>query len=77
MCARQYHPKATDEDIDYLMWNATAFPFVSAKVVWQQLKQALKFVRNGWGNVIEDSLFREMEYYKRVETKEKGINESK
>ncbi len=36
--AREYVPKATDEEIDFILWEYTCYPFGSEEDVRNQLK---------------------------------------
>ena len=32
----------SDEEADHLLWSGTAFPFVGVRVLWYQLRHALR-----------------------------------
>ena len=45
--ARTFSPTLSDDDIDYLMFNETAYPFGDLCLVTYQLRSAIRAGRNG------------------------------
>ena len=45
MTARLALPGASDDEIDYVLWEFTAFPLVGGRELWRQFWHALRVTR--------------------------------
>lgn len=45
--ARAYDPNVSEETVEFILWNETAFPFSDFRYTVGQLRSALRAHRNG------------------------------